>query len=199
MKAYLSAGLILGALVTACATVPLLAPPLNQNIDWQIRRQQLELLKTWKIHGAIALQQGSQAENFSFYWVENEKNYRLEIYGPLGIGRQVLTVQGQHATLKNATGNVVTAASAEILLQQFSAWTLPVSSLHYWLRGLPAPLPPQTTNFDTYHHLLRLQQQGWSIRYISYLSFQGRDLPHKIIFQYRQLRGVVLINQWELG
>ena len=82
-------------------------------------------------------------------------------------------------------------------MQHVLGWTLPVSSLIYWIRGLPAPgvYHAQT---DAYGHLSKLSQAGWILKFSQYLSLKGVDLPQilqlnsgplkiKIVVQHRQM------------
>ena len=52
-------------------------------------------------------------------------------------------------------------------------------------------------NFDAYHHLVSLTQQGWNISYVNYTAVNGIDLPSKIILEHSALRVVIVITAWQ--
>jgi outer membrane lipoprotein LolB len=51
--------------------------------------------------------------------------------------------------------------------------------------------------FDAYHHLLTLSQQGWTIQYQRYSNVQGVDVPTKILLKNGELRAVIVISTWD--
>jgi hypothetical protein len=52
--------------------------------------------------------------------------------------------------------------------------------------------------FDAYHHLLKLQQALWSVRYENYTAVGIYDLPAKIYLEREDLQVTIVINTWQL-
>ncbi|MBL4647973.1 MAG: outer membrane lipoprotein LolB, partial [Gammaproteobacteria bacterium] len=169
-------------LLMGCVTVPAPEGQLR-NMPWPQRQQQLLHIQQWQVRGAIAIHNGQQAQSANLFLQQKKRQYRLQIFGPLGMGRIILEGDNKKVSLQANNGHIFTAHNAEMLLQQQLGWTLPVSNLYYWLRGLPAPHVAATLHFDSYQHLQFLQQQGWMIHYVLYSDVHGIDLPSKIVMQ----------------
>ncbi len=189
--------LIISAL-SACTTIVPNQAPLDQVMSWPQRQAQLTQMTQWQVQGAVAIRTEAQAQTASVALTQNQQQFELQIFGPMGIGRNVLTGDPTQVTLQTGSGQTYHAQDAEALLQKQFGWTLPVSNLYYWLRGLPAPQTAAQLQFDRYHHLIKLQQQDWSITYVRYVSDRGIDLPSKIIMQRLDLRVLLVINEWQI-
>lgn len=185
-------------LLTACVSqTPPLNPPLNQSLSWANRQQQLALLTKWNLQGVIGFRTDRDAWSGSLTWQQQDRqHYVITLMGPLGTGAVQISGTAQQVHLATADGKVRVASTPEALLQQTLGWRLPVSSLYYWIRGLPVTGMPSQQSFDSYHHLQTLSQQGWFIQYLGYGSKEHWDLPRKIILSQppRQLR--ISIHSW---
>ena len=108
----------------------------------------------------------------------------------------------KQVTLWESSTNSVSAPTPEALLQERLGWTLPISNLVYWIRGVPAPASAATQvnslQLDTYNHLLHLQQQGWDIQYVSFQIVNNIDLPRIIYLQTQGLKIKIVIKKWEM-
>tara|TARA_R110000868_G_scaffold380784_1_gene646937 strand:- start:108212 stop:108805 length:594 start_codon:yes stop_codon:yes gene_type:complete len=191
--------ILLISLLTSCATLPAPEQASNQAINWQQRQQQLQLLTAWNIRGAVAIRQGKQAQSASIYLQQHQRQFELQVFGPLGVGRNTLTGKPGKVKLVNGSGESFTAKSPEALMKQQMGWSLPISNLYYWLRGLPAPGLNKQIQFDKYHHVVKIQQQGWNIVYEKYTGVQHIDLPSKISMTFGDLSVNIIVSQWQLS
>lgn len=188
--------LILSALLTACATLPSRELPYNQRLAWQQRQTQLNKIKNWKLQGAIAVRMPKEALSAYMNWQQKNQYYTIHLFGPLGIGAVNITGRPGNFVLQNAQNQTFKSNSPEQLIQQELGWTLPVSNLYYWIRGLPSPTTTSTKQFDRYHHITTLNQSGWQIQYLKYTGVKGIDLPSKIFMSNPTLSLRIIINQW---
>ncbi len=184
--------------LTGCATVPMTTAPLNQNISWLKRKTTLEKIQHWHTHGVLSIRYQQRAQTANVNLIQTGQQYHMTLYGPLGTNSVVLDGEPGKVTMKTSDGEITTATSPEALLQQRLGWSLPVTNMYYWLRGLPAPHIPQKIHFDTFHHIKKLQQQHWVIQYLRYAGIAGNDLPTKIIMNNAKLRVIIIITQWQL-
>lgn len=68
------------------------------------------------------------------------------------------------ATLTRADQQQFRASSVEALTRNALGWTLPVSPLQYWVRGVPAPgAAPEALERDQQGRLLSFNQNGWRV------------------------------------
>jgi len=191
--------LCISFLLIGCATTPMATAPLNQKISWQARQAQLAQVQNFQAQGMIGIRYQQRAESANVTLTQTGENYDVELYGPLGADRVVLIGSPGQVTLKTSDGNITHAKTPEILLQQRLGWSLPINNLYYWLRGLPAPKIKNTLTFDAYHHLVKLQQQGWVIRYARYAAVDHTDLPTKIFMEQANVHATIVISQWKIN
>jgi outer membrane lipoprotein LolB len=72
-----------------------------------------------------------------------------------------------------------------------------VSHLVWWVRGLPAPESKSTLNIDSNGRLATLQQDGWSLEYLSYTEQNGYSLPERIKLHGQDLDVTLVIKDWQ--
>jgi outer membrane lipoprotein LolB len=130
-------------------------------------------------------------------WQQHQQDYSLLLYGPLGADAVKVSGQPGHVTLETADGKKFNASTPELLLAQQTGWQLPVSNLHYWIRGLPAS-GPRSMQFDADHHLIHLNQSGWTIDYLRYSTVSQLDMPAKLTLENARIKVKIVINQWQL-
>jgi len=191
--------LCFSALLSACATMPATQAPNNDQVSWTQRESQLTSLTNWTVNGAISIRNQSEANSANLYWQQYGKNnYTLNLQGPLGAGAMKITGSPGHVTLLTGKDKTYSASSAESLLKAQTGWYLPVGNLYYWAKGLPVPGIAATTQYDQYHHLSQLNQQGWQITYQRYTAVGNLDLPSKIILQKSPFTIKLIFSQWKI-
>ncbi len=182
--------------LSACAAIPARQAPMNHHINWTARQKQLQKIQTWYIQGAIGIKTPQKSFSASLNWQQHRSHYLINLFGPLGIGAVAIRGQKGYVRLKTTKHQVFTAKSPEQLLQKQLGWHLPISDLHYWIRGLPVPNSASKKYFDVYHHLIRLEQAHWKIQYLGYTAVNKVDLPNKIFLTAPQLSLRIVISQW---
>ena len=197
--------------LTACASMAPLAPnnstgtttptsntTANTNTTAAASTQSANKVQAWVANGAIAVKSANQSGSASYRWRQSSlSHYDVLIFGPLGAGTMHLTGNASNAILINSKGLTTTASSPEALLQQQAGWSMPVSNMYYWARGLPAPGGAQTT-YNSAHQLQRLVQGGWTIQYLGYSRVNGVMLPTKIYMNNGNNSVRLSINQWSV-
>lgn len=182
-------------LLAGCTSI---SPPSDSTVpvDWPTQQRQLESLTHWTAKGSLVIFQ-QKTEQASFRWDQQPGSYQLMLYGPLGIGRQVLVGNPQQVTLKSSNGKVFVADSAESLLEKQFGWHLPVKQLPDWIKGLPGSEATRVT-LDENHRLNRLEEAGWTVFYEKYTSVKGISLPTKIQAQQGNVK-ILFSMRWELA
>lgn len=165
-------------------------------MTWAEREKRVQRLTHWDAKGAMAVKEGKKGFTATMRWQQSSpKAYQLSLYGPLGSGHITLIGKKNLVTLMD-NKNKITARDGESLIRQQTGHTIPVNSMYYWLRGLPAPEPKAKIKHDTYGHLTSLTQAGWHIQYVRYTSFQGIDLPSKLVMTHQKIKVKIIINSW---
>lgn len=166
-------------LLSSCAKPPK-ATPLTWS--WSQRQSQLSALTAWQFRGHVIFKMPEHKISANVYWQQAPQSYQVMLFGPLGFSAVNLYGGMGQVSLKDSKGHVYTAENPEALMQQQLGWSLPISSLYYWVRGLPAPGPVTRVQYDAFHRIEVLEQQGWSIHFIAYQRTQLLELPKEIIF-----------------
>lgn len=183
-------------LLNACTTLSINQTAVSQKLSWQKRQFQLNNIHQWEIKGAIAVRAQDKADSASFNWQQDKEDYVIDLFGPLGMGAVNLEKNKQSIKLSQSKHSWQ-ATSPEELMLEVLGWDLPISNLVYWIRGIPAPKAKFQLKLDEYNHLETLYQQGWEIRYESYKTAQGVDLPKKIILKRDGLVIRIAVITWK--
>jgi outer membrane lipoprotein LolB len=184
-------------LVAGCATTP--DPATLEVIDdaWTLRRDALMQLQRWDLSGRISVTVAHQAWQANLIWTQRGQNFLLDVSGPLNQGRLVVAGGPHGVRAERHDGRVVTAPDVESLLSQELGWTLPMSGLRHWVKGVPEPnAPTQTLELDELGRLASLDQLGWQILYTSYLESTGVDLPRKIRLESGDISVRMVVDEW---
>ncbi len=159
------------------------------------RQAQLLAIKSWTAQGNLAVHTDQKGWNASFNWQQQNGDYTLALFGPLGSNRVQLTGSPQQVTLQTAN-ETYSATTPEALVQQRLGWNIPVTNLYYWLRGVASPNSRARQSYDLNNHLVQLYQQGWHIIYLRYLAVNGVDLPSRILLTNPQMQANIIITNW---
>lgn len=183
------------SLLTGCASLGTSTAP-TQN--WQQRSAQLAALQSWTVNGAISIQEEEKAQSASLTWQQQRDHYHVSLFGPLGFGRVEIDGMPGNITLTASNKPAMTAASPEELMEQQLGWQLPMTHLQLWARGLPVPGVPAKTTFDRQGRLVRLEQEGWEIDYLSYTQVGELELPYKMQLTLDNLKVKLVLRQWAI-
>lgn len=184
MKWIFALGLLYISLLSGCA----MREPIGSKafvVESPADRQAaLAKLTFWRMSGSFSIQQVNQRpEIASYVWWQSNQTYRLSVSSALNLYHLDITKQNGTVTLwKNGTF-LLKARSAEGLLQKAMGWSLPVSALQYWAKGMVAPrkMGRFKARYDAYGHLVGLKQDGWTLKFSAYKRKVGSpDYPQVI-------------------
>jgi outer membrane lipoprotein LolB len=184
------AALLLALLLAGCAAMPSV-PPQHPGAAAE--------LDHWAFNGRVSLTREETGWHAALTWREYTGEYVLRVAGPLGQGAFELSGDAGGVMLVDADGRTFTARDADALLQHVTGWTLPVSGLHYWVRGLAVPGVEAQVERDTAGLVSRLVQSGWVIRYDRYRSVDGIPLPGRLRMEQDNVLVRLVIDEWLLN
>lgn len=153
----------------------------------------------WQFNGRVSLTRGEQGWHASLSWLERQDHYQLQVSGPLGQGAFQLTGNNEGVVLVDADGETFSARDADALLSHVTGWTLPVTGMRYWVRGLSVPGVAAQATQDEQGRLARLDQSGWTITYGRYQSDTVAALPAKLQLVREDISVRLVIDHWQLG
>ncbi|BBP74853.1 outer-membrane lipoprotein LolB [Pseudomonas sp. Ost2] len=165
--------------------------------QWAKHKQQLSSLDGWQINGKVGIRAPKDSGSGTLYWLQRQDYYDIRLSGPLGRGAARLTGRPGQVSLEVANQGRYEAATPEALLEEQMGWSLPVSHLVWWVRGLPAPDSKSRLSLDNDSRLATLEQDDWQVEYLSYTEQNGYWLPERIKLHGRDLDVTLVIKDWQ--
>jgi len=165
--------------------------------QWSTHKAQLTQLDGWQIDGKVGIRAPKDSGSGTLFWLQRQDYYDIRLSGPLGRGAARLTGRPGQVVLEVANQGRYEATSPEQLLGEQLGWDLPVSHLVWWVRGLPAPDTRSKLTLDGDSRLASLEQDGWSVEYLSYTEQNGYALPDRIKLHGRDLDVTLVVKSWQ--
>lgn len=163
----------------------------------EARQKQLRAIHSFEANGKVSFTHGKHGGNASFEWKQSKDHYSILLIGALGIAAVRINNNGQEISLTTSRGEKHFAKSAEQLIKETLGWDIPVTPLVYWLRGIPAPGKSESRGLlDKQGRLVLLEQQGWKIRYQTYINVSGVELPQKMLLEHGPVRVRFIFKNW---
>lgn len=175
--------------LSACAT---LAPPAPEPVQWDSYRVQLESLRTFTLVGRLS--SSAQAGTANLRWQQTGGEFVARLSGPLGIGTLTLSGTAEQVEIKSKD-ETLTTHDPEGFLRERLGWTLPLTSLRSWARGLPTPQSTEL-RWDAYGRLAALRQEEWQVVYEEYRAANGWELPQLIVIERPGLKIKLVVDDW---
>jgi outer membrane lipoprotein LolB len=180
-------------LVCGCVTQPLRLPA---PAPWPEHRTSLQRLASFDLRGRVAVAAGSDGFNGALRWLQRDARTQLDLNGPLGFGAVRVESEGTQFTLRTSRGERLDAESARAELDRRLGFSLPLSSLRYWILGVPDPALPAAETVGPQQRLDRLEQAGWQVDYQKYVLFKGSWFPQRLTATRADLRVRLVVDQW---
>ncbi|PMR78825.1 lipoprotein localization factor LolB [Billgrantia endophytica] len=163
--------------------------------QWEAQQERLEKLNTWMLAGKAGLRTPDESTSANLDWSQHPHYYRLLISGPFGSGRSTLEGREGRFSLTTSEGRFE-AETPEALMQRQLGWSLPVSSLSDWVRGLPAEHSQYRLDNDELGFPRHLAQDGWQIEYRDWVLVESLWLPRRMMMEYDDLRVTLVVTDW---
>ena len=199
------ATLLMIASLSACTTSQLEPLPAGMTdqppADWQARSAKLRQFNHWQLSGKLAVRQPSDSGTAIInYWKQDGEAYDLALSSSfLGMGSTNLKGVPGFIELTLSNGETYRSGDPDALMKAATGWQLPLESLTWWIRGLPAPGGDFRLLFDDRGELAMIRQAGWEIRYDRWHELQGDipALPARITALKEDKRVRVVVSNWQ--
>jgi outer membrane lipoprotein LolB len=189
------------ALIACCALLALAAcqslPPAPAT-PWPERRAALQALGQYEFNGQLAAATGSDGFSASIQWQQQGAVSDLLLRAPLGVGGAHLNFDGNELRMSDSHGAQLDGAAARQEMQRLFGFDPPLSSLRYWLLGVPDPATPATESLDGAQRLVSLQQNDWQVDYSDYLQAAGQWLPRRMALHRGTVKLKLQVARWQL-
>ena len=182
-------------LVSGCASRQTLQLPEIES--WDSRTEVLSNLSNWEFSGRIAVNAGEKGFNGKMRWIQKDDAFEATVSGPLGIGTVRIESDGQSVVHTDKDGVRTELEHAEAELYERYGWTIPVSSLGYWVRGIPDPSMPAKTELNSDDQLAELEQRDWTVAITRYQIGGGQPMPGLLKAYNSDTRVTIVIDKWK--
>jgi len=152
----------------------------------------------WTLRGKLGVRHGDERSSMHVYWDVHGEDFTLRLSAPVG-GQQAVIVHARDImTAALPDGLIHYADTPEELFENLYGWQAPVSSLRWWVRGLPDPAKRGRAIAQDNPLEKHWQQDGWTIRWQQYRDFRDVRLPGRIILDGPDsLQLTVIVQDWE--
>jgi outer membrane lipoprotein LolB len=166
---------------------------------WAARQQELLDFDAWNIHARAAIRLKGEAYNIGLRWQRQAENSMILLEAPFGQGVfRIETSMGGTYRLRLPDGRVFENSTAEALLEDMIGWSLPISGLEYWIRGIPRPDSAYSHHLDQGGRARSINQDQWAIGYLDY--FVGQEdpqLPRRVKLVSETVTLKLIIERWQ--
>ena len=187
--------LLLAILVAGCAQ----APVRDGKAIFAIQKDRLAGLENWSINGRFAIRYQDEGGSGLIRWVRTGDDYDLRLYDAIGRMQLRLWRESGVVRMQSRENGTQTSESAEQLMQAQIGWSLPVTALDRWARGLEAP----NMSVDEYVvdglYVRRLVQGAWQIDYSRHELVDKLWVPGLIHIQGDDISLKVIVETWKLS
>ena len=175
-------------------------PQLDAQALWQKRVETLTAIRAWRVRGKVAYRLPEDAGSANLDWQQEGDATRLRLSGPLGVGTTQVSNEGALLRVRRDGIDRLYPADGAPWLAGDTLLPIPVSSIQYWLRGLPDPDLAIEDERREAAELQYLQQGDWQISYASYRDVGGLNMPTRMALKVPltdfSLR--VILREWDL-
>jgi outer membrane lipoprotein LolB len=191
-QVHAAAALLLALMLAACASAPSVAP-----VDWEQQQARLAALDHFTASGKIALRSADQAESGSLLWQQAGNATHIRLAGPMGLAATTVDSDGEVLELRQGEEYSRWRLDDPAIAQD-STWDIPLGALVYWLKGMPAPgLAVEALQFGSNDGLpMMLRQDGWTIQYGDFATFQGYTLPTRLEARREDSSARIILREW---
>ena len=167
---------------------------------WVSQQAANSALDSWYIQGRLGVQTEKQGGSLDVFWNQQGERYQLRLIAPMGQGAFFIEGDAQQVSLTNADGSIHSSDNPDALFSQSLGVSLPLASLHDWLRGLPAR-EDKRLQWNELGQLYIVEQNGWRVEITRYRDQAGYQLPHAFYLSRADqpdLMVRLLLRSWQL-
>jgi outer membrane lipoprotein LolB len=180
---------VLAASLTGCTLFTAAPPEISYS---KAVNEELYRLEPWSLDGRIALTGAEDSRTADLAWAHQRDDEEIKLSGPLGQGAVRIHLAGNVVTVAQGDGKVESSDDPESFINQRLGMFVPVTSLRYWVLGLPEP------DLDFEETDKGFKQSGWTIVFQAMQRVGQLLLPRKMSVANDRVKLKLIINQWTL-
>jgi len=153
----------------------------------------------WDMHSRAVVKLEAEAYNIGIRWQRDPDSFMMLLEAPFGQGVfRIESGAGEAYRLRLPDGQVFENLTAEALLEDVIGWSLPLSGLDYWIRGMPRPGSDYSHRVRADGSTRSIKQDQWEISYLDYFELQENPrLPRKIELSSEDITVRLIVERWQ--
>ena len=156
-------------------------------------------LESWGLRGRVALNREGRGAQANVLWRQQGALAQLELSGPWGVGAERVRIEdGDVNLLSEGDWVSMCAPGMQIDELEMLCESAPLTSLPYWLRGLPDPGSPFTEYSSGQGAAREFRQDGWRIEVNALARSGDLAVPRRLDISGPGASMKVAITNWEL-
>jgi len=186
--------------VTACSRYGDLADDSLRQSLWAEQQAVAAEVTQWNLYARAALQLEIGFYSIGIRWQRHENGrFTMLLDAPFGQGVLRIDALGpEEFRLQLPDGQLFVNSTVEALMVDVVGWSLPISGLDYWIRGLPYPDDDFRHRLDSKGRAKSIRQAGWDIAYLDYFARVGEPpLPRKLTLTNEEVVLKLVIERWQ--
>lgn len=193
--------LLAATLLGACAAPAPMTSTGEREAAYAERSEQLASWERWGLTGRLGVDGGEEGGSGRLDWNDSGEASSLQFRGALGQGAWRLDISPGITRLERSDGSIAEAADVDRLVWEETGWTLPVTALEWWVRGLAAPdrQAPERMELNPDGTIALLEQAGWRITFERYMDWADQSLPSRLEAVRDQLTVKLAVSRWRGG
>lgn len=185
--------------IAGCSQFASLPDKQETQAIWASQQQSLANYNSWDMHSRAVVRLESAAYNIGIRWQRDVENFMMLLEAPFGQGVfRIESTAGNTYRLRLPDGRVFENLTAEALLEDVIGWSLPISGLEYWIRGMPRPGSDYSHRVTVDGRTRSITQDRWTINYLDYFEQpQYPRLPRKVEVVNDTISVRLVIERWQ--
>jgi outer membrane lipoprotein LolB len=188
------------ALLAGCAGLRPATP--GRVLDAEAERALLQGLDGYGLAGRIGIAARGEGVNAQIELDQRGTRSLLQLRSSLGIGSLRVESDGERFSLQSSRGESLDGAVARDQLAQRLGFEPPLSSLRYWVLGVPDPAMPSEPLPGDAGGARGFLQRGWRIEATELSGHRAGDaqvgLPRRVTLTAPDVRVRLVVNRWHL-
>ena len=186
--------------LSACSRYGNLADDSLRQSLWAEQQAAAAEVTQWNLYARAALRIEGGFYNIGIRWQRQENGrFMMLLDAPFGQGVLRIDALGpEEFRLRLPDGQLFVNNTVEALMVDVVGWSLPISGLDYWIRGLPYPGDDYRHRLDSTGRAKSMRQAGWYIAYLDYFAeVDEPPLPRKLTLISEEVTLKLVIERWQ--
>lgn len=163
----------------------------------------LQKVEAFQINGRVAGAVGKEGFNAQLDLQQRGDRSTLALRSPLGFGSATVETDGRSLQYRSSRGEQLAGEAGLNALAARLGFEPPLSSLRYWLLGVPDPALPAVEQVTVPDAPRTFEQRGWQITISEPAAAAAGSatvqVPRRVTIERPPARLRIIVDKWKLG